>query len=237
MSARDDAGTRNARARSAQREGKYGRAEQLRRNLTFVHLTGRLANLVYSIGITNTDFYAHQYRPLLTFLESPASGILIADEVGLGKTIEAGLIWTEYRARYDKRRAEANRARCRGKQRCARPDGAQSPVAIILLALHDRGAKTFGGHLKREIHSDMNQHSASANLGTPQRSARAWASACPTLRQSGNSTPFRAGGRQWRLSGCAPQLRSRGRATSVRRPAPRRPRAQAHRRRHRSNLR
>lgn len=86
------------------REGKYGRAEQLRRNLTFVHLTGRLANLVYSIGITNTDFYAHQYRPLLTFLESPASGILIADEVGLGKTIEAGLIWTEYRARYDKRR-------------------------------------------------------------------------------------------------------------------------------------
>jgi hypothetical protein len=28
------------------------------------------------------------------------------------------------------------------------------------------------GHLKREIHSDMSQHSASANLGTPQRSER-----------------------------------------------------------------
>jgi len=84
--------------------GAYGRATDLRRNLTFVHLTGRLANLVYSMGVTNTDFYPHQYRPLLTMLESPCDGLLIADEVGLGKTIEAGLIWTELRARFDKRR-------------------------------------------------------------------------------------------------------------------------------------
>ena len=41
---------------------------------------------------------------MLTFLESPSNAILIADEVGLGKTIEAGLIWTELRARYDARR-------------------------------------------------------------------------------------------------------------------------------------
>ena len=77
------------------RLGAYGRATDLRRNLTYVHISGRLANLVYSMGITNTDFYPHQYKPLLTLLESPANGILIADEVGLGKTIEAGLIWTE----------------------------------------------------------------------------------------------------------------------------------------------
>lgn len=86
------------------RQGAYGRATDLRRNLTYVHLAGRLANLVYSMGITNTDFYPHQYKPLLTLLESPANGILIADEVGLGKTIEAGLIWTELRARFDMRR-------------------------------------------------------------------------------------------------------------------------------------
>lgn len=86
------------------RQGAYGRSADLRRNLTYVHLAGRLANLVYSMGITNTDFYAHQYKPLLTLLESPANGILIADEVGLGKTIEAGLIWTELRARFDMRR-------------------------------------------------------------------------------------------------------------------------------------
>ncbi|MCK2086722.1 DEAD/DEAH box helicase [Thauera aromatica] len=86
------------------RQGAYGRASDLRRNLTYVHLAGRLANLVYSMGITNTDFYPHQYKPLLTLLESPTNGILIADEVGLGKTIEAGLIWTEFRARFDMRR-------------------------------------------------------------------------------------------------------------------------------------
>lgn len=83
---------------------RYGRAVDLRRNLTYVHLAGRLANMVYAMGITNTDFYAHQYRPLLTLLDSPANGLLIADEVGLGKTIEAGLIWTEMRARFDMRR-------------------------------------------------------------------------------------------------------------------------------------
>lgn len=86
------------------RAGRYGRAADFRRNLTFVHITGRLANLVYSMGITNTEFFPHQYKPLLTLLESPCSGLLIADEVGLGKTIEAGLIWTEFRARFDKRR-------------------------------------------------------------------------------------------------------------------------------------
>jgi SNF2 family DNA or RNA helicase len=85
-------------------QGRYGRSEDLRRSLTHVHLSGRLANLVYSMGVTNTDFYAHQYKPLLTMLESPADGLLIADEVGLGKTIEAGIIWTELRAREDMRR-------------------------------------------------------------------------------------------------------------------------------------
>lgn len=83
---------------------RLGRAEDLRRSLTHVHLSGRLANLVYSMGITNTEFFAHQYKPLLTLLESPADGLLIADEVGLGKTIEAGIIWTELRAREDMRR-------------------------------------------------------------------------------------------------------------------------------------
>lgn len=61
---------------------KIGRSSDFRRSLTQIHLAGRLANLVYSMGITQTDFYAHQYKPLMTLLDSPASGLLIADEVG-----------------------------------------------------------------------------------------------------------------------------------------------------------
>lgn len=83
---------------------RYGSLNDLRRNLTHIQLTGKLANLVYSMDTTNTDFYAYQFKSVLSFLESPSNGLLIADEVGLGKTIEAGLIWTEIRARYDARR-------------------------------------------------------------------------------------------------------------------------------------
>lgn len=86
------------------RQGSYGGIDELRRLLTHVHLAGRLANVIYSMGLTQTDFYPHQYKPLLTLLDSPVNGLLIADEVGLGKTIEAGLIWTELRARHDLRR-------------------------------------------------------------------------------------------------------------------------------------
>jgi superfamily II DNA or RNA helicase len=83
---------------------RFGRVTDLRRNLTYIQLSGRLANLVYSMDTTNTEFYAYQYKPVLSFLDAPSKGILIADEVGLGKTIEAGLIWTELRARFDSRR-------------------------------------------------------------------------------------------------------------------------------------
>lgn len=84
--------------------GKFGTTSDLRRILTHVRLTGRLSDLIYSLETTNTDFYAYQYKPVLKMLEAPNQGLLIADEVGLGKTIEAGLIWTELRSRFDFRR-------------------------------------------------------------------------------------------------------------------------------------
>lgn len=86
------------------RKGKFGRARDLRGAITHIRLSGRLADLIYSMETTNTDFYPYQFKPVLNFLDSPSGGILIADEVGLGKTIEAGLIWTELRSRYDTRR-------------------------------------------------------------------------------------------------------------------------------------
>ena len=86
------------------KKGRFGRALNLRQTLTFHRLSGRLGNVIYSMQTTNTDFYAYQFKPVLKLLNSPTNGILIADEVGLGKTIEAGLIWTELRARFDARR-------------------------------------------------------------------------------------------------------------------------------------
>ena len=85
-------------------QGKFGRVQDLRGAITHIRLSGRLADLIYSMETTNTDFYPYQFKPVLNFLESPSGGLLIADEVGLGKTIEAGLIWTELRSRYDTRR-------------------------------------------------------------------------------------------------------------------------------------
>lgn len=86
------------------RQLRFTKPRQLRAALTHARLGGKLADLLYSLYTTNTDFYAYQFKPVLSFLDSPSRGILIADEVGLGKTIEAGLIWTELRSREDARR-------------------------------------------------------------------------------------------------------------------------------------
>jgi len=79
--------------------GRFERTSTLRKHLTAVQLQGRISDLIYSLNITNTDFMPHQFKPLLALLDSPSRGLLVADEVGLGKTIEAGLIWTELRFR------------------------------------------------------------------------------------------------------------------------------------------
>jgi len=44
-------------------------------------------------------FEPYQYKPLLKLLDSADRRLLIADEVGLGKTIEAGLVLAELEAR------------------------------------------------------------------------------------------------------------------------------------------
>lgn len=86
------------------REGNLGTPKDLRRTLIHVRLTGKLADLIYSMEATNTDFYAYQFKPVIKLLKAPTNSILIADEVGMGKTIEAGLIWTELRSRFNFKR-------------------------------------------------------------------------------------------------------------------------------------
>jgi superfamily II DNA or RNA helicase len=85
-------------------EGRFAAVAEVRRALTRVRLSGRLLDVLYSVDAANCDFYAYQYKPVLGLIESPTQSILVADEVGLGKTIEAGLAWTELRARQDARR-------------------------------------------------------------------------------------------------------------------------------------
>ena len=84
--------------------GKLGTPEVLRRTLIHVRLTGRLADIIYSMEATDTDFYAYQFKPVLKLLQTPTNSLMIADEVGMGKTIEAGLIWTELRSRFNLKR-------------------------------------------------------------------------------------------------------------------------------------
>jgi len=78
---------------------RFASASHLRKRLTSVQLAGQISEMIYSLDTTDTKFMPHQFKPLLALLDSPSKGILIADEVGLGKTIEAGLIWTELRFR------------------------------------------------------------------------------------------------------------------------------------------
>ena len=74
---------------------RFGGPDDLRRILTFEKVKGQLTNVFYSMEASQTDFYAHQFKPVLKFLNSPVGRLLIADEVGLGKTIEAMYIWKE----------------------------------------------------------------------------------------------------------------------------------------------
>ena len=56
-------------------------------------------NTISSLMASKTLFKPYQFKPLLKFLNSNNRKILVADEVGLGKTIEAGHIMLELKAR------------------------------------------------------------------------------------------------------------------------------------------
>ena len=78
---------------------KFGTIGDLARVLIYHKIGSNLSNVFYAMQSSRTDFHAYQFKPVYKFIESLDNRILIADEVGLGKTIEAGLIWLEAQAR------------------------------------------------------------------------------------------------------------------------------------------
>lgn len=76
-----------------------GSADRFAATLTRAKLDGSLTDTMFSFRATSTIFRPYQFKPVMKLLQTGKSRLLIADEVGLGKTIEAGLIWTELEAR------------------------------------------------------------------------------------------------------------------------------------------
>ena len=67
--------------------------------LSRAKLLGHFTDTMFSFRATRTIFRPYQFKPVQKLLDTGTLRLLIADEVGLGKTIEAGLVWTEMEAR------------------------------------------------------------------------------------------------------------------------------------------
>lgn len=81
------------------RKGIFGNRDQFVLVNTTYKINNSNNNTISSLKASKTIFKAYQFKPLLKFLNSNTRRILIADEVGLGKTIETGHILLELKAR------------------------------------------------------------------------------------------------------------------------------------------
>ena len=67
--------------------------------LTAYQINNPSSQNLYSLNSARIDFVPYQFRPALKMIHADEPRILIADSVGVGKTIEAGLIIKELEAR------------------------------------------------------------------------------------------------------------------------------------------
>lgn len=79
--------------------GIFGSYSEYAKKNTSFKISGSNNSTISSLKASKTLFRVYQFKPLLKFLNSPNRRLLIADEVGLGKTIEAGHIMLELKAR------------------------------------------------------------------------------------------------------------------------------------------
>jgi superfamily II DNA or RNA helicase/uncharacterized protein YuzE len=76
-------------------------ARQLHSHLTSLQLLSPSTENLFSLRSGRVQFVPYQYRPVLKLIRADRPRLLVADEVGVGKTIEAGLIIKELSARLD----------------------------------------------------------------------------------------------------------------------------------------
>ncbi len=80
-------------------EGEVKNFQDFGVSSTYFKVENNANNTISSLKASRTLFQPHQFKPLIKFLNSVSKRILIADEVGLGKTIEAGHILLEMYSR------------------------------------------------------------------------------------------------------------------------------------------
>lgn len=72
---------------------------EVRAALTAYQINNPGSTNLYSLNAARIDFVPYQFRPALKMIQAASPRILVADDVGVGKTIEAGLILKEMEAR------------------------------------------------------------------------------------------------------------------------------------------
>lgn len=75
--------------------------EEFHAAITSLQIRHPNLSTLYSLNSARIDFIPYQFRPVLKFIRSDRPRLLIADSVGVGKTIEACLILRELQARRD----------------------------------------------------------------------------------------------------------------------------------------
>ena len=78
---------------------EYLSLKEVRAALTAYQINNPGSSNLYSLNAARIDFVPYQFRPALKMIKADSPRILVADDVGVGKTIEAGLILKEMEAR------------------------------------------------------------------------------------------------------------------------------------------